>query len=1006
MHWRSRCHGHVTLQKCFDFAVYSATKLLRNQIENRNLRKCPMKMFDELFDSLDTLRQRTARFRRICLHLHSIDSHDWGKNGDSKTNDPTRFEGAEGYQAYADALKPHFDMVCVTDHMKCGYACDLSTHQQSAKNFVVLPGMEVNYRSDDGFGFVRLHLLAIFPEGTKTSQFAGLFHKLDVPNDDGDRDGQRHEVTGITLQEWNATVKQAGGISVAAHVDNAQGIRCGFRQTARDTLSLFSSDPARKLEEDHQVGDHLKKYLARADFDAIEIHKESIAEHYRWEPSDGELKRSIPTVLTFDAHRVEDFGRADRVTYVKMTEVGLPGLRDAFQFSDTRVRFLNQVPSPPEPRLLGIEIDSSHAGFFPNVTVAFAENLNCLIGARGSGKSTLVEALRYVFGLNRRLTQLPQLEKSIRGMQQANLVGSSIKVAYRTATGEERVLVATYDPQEDVATKVYDREGVLLPIPDVEAAEEFPIRLFGWNEVETLGREPHRQRDLLDRLMPDLDAVLRERTTIRTNLASNRHEIAALIAELRGVFDERDGFIRRYTQRLSEFNSLNTVEVQSLFGRLDLAQGKLRLLGQLDGNAEDLQSRLSVTLFETLLEVIDRQLEQSSEELREWWLSEEKDRLKVDQTQQQLLAEIRAGHSRLGTYRELLKTRSRAIGLEIATVEASLTEQLQGDNDMQRIADLRSNAEGRLREVTQQRRLYLDKYTELQSALAARGDLAETLAKLQQRIAGIRVKHNGQVQERLNDFLPAEMKVEIDFRADGDVTAMEKPLYDLYSAKSSQRKRIRRVVQSYANPVTFAAMLLDGDVSKLVGKGGQDPFTEADAQCCLEVCVPFSHDPGADVPVLSGEGDHLLQILEFQEVPWDDYAAILLNGGPINEKSPGQRSSAMLPLIALTESTPLVIDQPEDNLDKKLIGNVMIKVLAELKEQRQIIVCTHDPNILVGGDAEQVVVLEAISDRCGKVLNHGSIDNEDIVETVIDLLEGGAEAFEARSRRYGPWIAP
>ncbi|NLS94336.1 MAG: ATP-binding protein [Planctomycetaceae bacterium] len=142
-------------------------------------------------------------------------------------------------------------------------------------------------------------------------------------------------------------------------------------------------------------------------------------------------------------------------------------------------------------------------------------------------------------------------------------------------------------------------------------------------------------------------------------------------------------------------------------------------------------------------------------------------------------------------------------------------------------------------------------------------------------------------------------------------------------------------------------------------------------------------------------------LLQLQETPWDDFEMILLDGDPVNEKSPGQRSSAMLPLIALAEDTPLVIDQPEDNLDKRLIGDVLMKVLAELKEKRQITVCTHDPNILVGGDAEQVVVLEAKSNRKSKVVDHGSIDNDSIVKTVIDLLEGGAEAFAARQRRYG-----
>ena len=100
------------------------------------------------------------------------------------------------------------------------------------------------------------------------------------------------------------------------------------------------------------------------------------------------------------------------------------------------------------------------------------------------------------------------------------------------------------------------------------------------------------------------------------------------------------------------------------------------------------------------------------------------------------------------------------------------------------------------------------------------------------------------------------------------------------------------------------------------------------------------------------------------------------------------------------ESTP-------DLNDAKLASHDFLEALRHLaftrqnKEQRQIIVCTHDPNILVGGDAEQVVVLEAESDRRGRVVSHGSIDNDDIVGTVVDLLEGGAEAFRRRRKRYG-----
>jgi ABC-type protease/lipase transport system fused ATPase/permease subunit len=182
--------------------------------------------------------------------------------------------------------------------------------------------------------------------------------------------------------------------------------------------------------------------------------------------------------------------------------------------------------------------------------------------------------------------------------------------------------------------------------------------------------------------------------------------------------------------------------------------------------------------------------------------------------------------------------------------------------------------------------------------------------------------------------------------------------------------------------------------------GKETTVSKADVEDWESKIAPFDLHDGADVPIILDQGTRLNAVLDLQETPWDDYATILLDGGPVSEKSPGQRASAMLPLIALAEETPLVIDQPEDNLDKRLIGTVLMQVLAELKEKRQITVCTHDPNILVGGDAEQVVVLRAESSRRGMVEAHGSIDNEQIIKTVVDLLEGGAAAFETRRRRY------
>jgi DNA repair ATPase RecN len=956
-------------------------------------------MFDEFFRQLDDLRQQTARFRRVALHVHSPDSHDWGRHGDKTKNDRSLFSGEDGIAAYAAKLSPHFDLVGITDHMKCGYGCKL-TNLASENGLVILPGMEVNFRPEAALGLARIHLLVFLQEGATPSDFAALFQGLDVPNDDDKRDGKAHEISGISLREWTDRVHSEDGICIAAHVDNGQGIRCRFRQTARETIRFFSdSDSAN--EKEHDVGDAFKEYLLESNLDAIEIHTADHAKHYRWMTSLNGVQRWISTVLTFDAHCIENFLQSEKTTFIKMTSVGLGGLKSAFKFPETRIRFQGNRPGPTSPLVLGMSIEGDANSFFNDVRIAFAENLNCLIGARGSGKSTVVEALRYVFGQNRNLKHLPKLAEPVKGMQVANLSGSVIKVAYQTRLGENRILVATFDPKDDCVTKVYNNAGDLLAVPDVEACGTFPLRLFGWSEVESLGREPRRQRELLDRLIPDLESPLQERNNLRAALEANRHEITAIASDVLNVFNERDQFIRRFSQLQEEFNQLNTPEVRELFGQLDLVQARQRLIGQLDSNAENLQSLLADEPFTTLTDGIDRLLESSPSELGEWWRRDEIDRLGVQSVQQQILASIRGTRERLTTYRDLLAARQGTFSEEVAAIQAELQHRFQSDTSLQRIADLRSNAEGRLRAVAAHRDRYRRRFEELETAITARQELASELKRLQQRIAGIRAKQNIETQKRLNAFLPQDMRVAIEFRADGDCDEMYQPLYEIYGAQGLKPKRIRRVVQDCSTPVDFAAILLKGDARTLIGLGDQDPFTHDDAAICVERCRPFGHDVGADVPTIVDNGTPLNRILAIQEVPWDDHETILLNGGPVNKKSPGQRSSAMLPLIALTETTPLVIDQPEDNLDKKLIGNVLMKVLAELKEQRQIIVCTHDPNILVGGDAEQVVVLEATSDRSGVVARHGSIDDGEIVQTVVDLLEGGAEAFDARRRRYG-----
>ena len=87
-----------------------------------------------------------------------------------------------------------------------------------------------------------------------------------------------------------------------------------------------------------------------------------------------------------------------------------------------------------------------------------------------------------------------------------------------------------------------------------------------------------------------------------------------------------------------------------------------------------------------------------------------------------------------------------------------------------------------------------------------------------------------------------------------------------------------------------------------------------------------------------------------------------LNSWTIEHLSPGQRSSAMLPLIALVENAPLIIDQPEDNLDNAFIAERIVVELRASKIERQFIFATHNANIPIFGDAEWIGILESTNE--------------------------------------------
>lgn len=121
----------------------------------------------------------------------------------------------------------------------------------------------------------------------------------------------------------------------------------------------------------------------------------------------------------------------------------------------------------------------------------------------------------------------------------------------------------------------------------------------------------------------------------------------------------------------------------------------------------------------------------------------------------------------------------------------------------------------------------------------------------------------------------------------------------------------------------------------------------------------------------------------------------------LDELSGGQRVGVLLTLLLETiDDRPLVIDQPEDELDNRFLFDTVLPALRKLRARRQVIVATHNANFVVNGDADMVLQLEATAHH-GRVAAAGTIEDQDVRAAIVRTVDGGEEAFRLRRRKYG-----
>lgn len=1025
----------------------------------------------DLESAIDGARGKTARFYRVDLHLHTIDSPDFP----SLHQKPGFVEAIPANEKHLGADRDEFKrrlierakeqnlrLIAVTDHNEADMAEQLSN--MSDAELTVLPGMEISVQTSL-FPDSEIHLIGIFPQGTTSMQIDKVF----PPNCGMPASGKRKpgDCTTQPIGEIIKTIQSMDGICLAAHVSSASGVRTAVhaqnvewlqknylvryfkRKETNTNLSNEEREYLRKLEtEVKPLADKAQNtyltFLAEHRFDGVQIREWEDQQYYAGPHVDILDLPPFTCILASDAHTLADLGCPGHTTHVKMTKVGSDGLKKALQDPATRIRYEPTVPRLKPKRILGMAFEG---GSFDKQVIGFSDNLTTLIGGRGTGKSALIEAMRYV--LCQPISGLPpRLQKDIQERLEFTLRDTEVKLLF--ADEQQRDSFVLKRRFSESRTSCYSMEGTPLPEIELPASQRVRCEIYGWSEIEELSDSPRKQLAMLDRTIPDVENLRLQVDKKLEELRVNGERIVALARDIQNLLPHT----REAEEIKEQLKTLSAPELNKAFATFDINEKALHALKVLRSKCDGTKSwLLEEGKTRELRQQFSQALKDAGESLKTYsWYARfvrviYKHASTVQELYDLLLKELDGTKKKVDRYIAELER-------ERQTIEARLNfiAENSGQPDFKTALSRRKELTEKMSRIDRIEKEIQEKQTELEELLdIRRTQIVPALTETRTRMYQVRMKKAMSIAKKLTS-LRAAAGVSIQIEPQGDVEAFSKTLG--YREKTKTEGLFKGIDRHYLNkdypgfyakkfsPHQFVEAFLE-DVSEsaflairfIRKRSGQADeivrlvqgemkeesgnLTEYSPEGAILGAWPSSEYEFVEVLDTEKVWKHLspryygdeinpyydhgklsaLLNLELSEI--EDLPRILLDEKPIEGLSPGQRCSALIPMILVEGDNPLVIDQPEDNLDNKMVFELLVDILRGLKEQRQIIVATHNPNIPVSGDAEQIVVFDSPSkDRCC-VTEQGSIDDEAIINNIKSVLEGGDKAFEVRMRKYG-----
>ena len=898
-------------------------------------------MSDQLPDNRTAGARAGAQFYKCAFQ---VNPHDYAQKYRGR---PPEFDEA----GYARALIDHaealdINVLAVTDHNSVN-GVDAIRAVARERNVVVFPGFELTTAKEG------IHVVCLYEPKTSTTQlgrFLGQFGVLDTTGSSDPCDASFSEVL--------AQVAHQGGVTIAAHVTQDNGL-----------LKVLQGQTRIKAWRD---GNLLAIQIPGA-VDELPNEEKKIVRnrnaHYARKHAPEEAL-ALAVINAKDVAEPDDLADCSATCFVKMSEVGVEGLRQAFLDPGSRIR-LNSDPTPEEhSELVSL---AWQGGFLADATVYFNSNLNVLVGGRGAGKSTVVESLRYVLDLE------PLGEEARAGhagiLKHVLRNGTKISLLVR----RHRPKPSEYRIERTIPNPPVVRDCATGEVLDVTPSDVFPdVEVYGQHEISELAKSPEKRTRLLGRFKVKDDAMAHRKRELRRELERSRQRIVEAEKELSEIEERLTALpgLEETLKRYEDAGLEDDLKDQSLLVREE------RLLDTVPERVLPLRTALE-TLQQEL--PIDRA-----------FLSP---RALAPLPGKDILAEAERVVWRLSAD---VQRATEALAASLA--QADLGIQGVKERFAVRKAAVQSAYEQKLREL-QEAQVDGEEFIQLRRRI-------ERLRPLKERQEAQKRARNEYRRHRRSLLAEWEEAKAEEFRA------LER------AGKRAGRKlkgRVRVRVAFAGNREALFRILRDeigGRLSEALS--ALDRVDGLSPGAFVEACRKGARSLSTEFGIAGQQAERLARasnetLMRIEELDLPATTEIELNTAALGEVeswhtldqlSTGQKATAVLLLLLLESKAPLIVDQPEDDLDNRFITEGVVPRIREEKRRRQFVLSTHNANIPVLGDAELIVGLsptgEAQSGSARIAPDQvGAIDAAPVRKLVEELLEGGEDAFERRRRKYG-----